>query len=160
MIKIGPKDKKFDPKKCIPQSWRIPSSGHHFYRYGFSQYRNDCTDRSKLQGLQLKLEHWAVSLALVLWKGLCITLVVPIHVTKLQKQFYQRFITEWPARSPDMTPCDFFLWAMSKMKPLSWPLKPRINSKMSYVLPFQPLLSKCWPMFGKIGWKGLDMSLA
>src|ERR1700712_739992 len=48
MNKIGPKEKKFDPKKCIPQSWRIPSSGHHFYRYGFSQYRNGCTDRSKL----------------------------------------------------------------------------------------------------------------
>src|ERR1700761_9332523 len=48
MNKIGPKEKKFDPKDCIPQSWRIPSSGHHFYRYGFSQYRNGCTDRSKL----------------------------------------------------------------------------------------------------------------
>ena len=48
MNKIGPKEKKFDPKKCIPQSWRIPSSGHHFYRFGFSQYRNGCTDRSKL----------------------------------------------------------------------------------------------------------------
>src|ERR1700748_2810349 len=48
MNKIVPKDEKFDPKKFIPQSWRIPSSGHHFYRYGFSQYRNGCTDRSKL----------------------------------------------------------------------------------------------------------------
>src|ERR1700761_3459283 len=48
MNKIGPKEKKFDPKKCIPQSWRIPSSGQHFYRFGFSQYRNGCTDRPKL----------------------------------------------------------------------------------------------------------------
>src|ERR1700759_148343 len=48
MNKIGRKEKKFDPKKCIPQSWRIPSSGHHFYRFGFSQYRNGCTDRPKL----------------------------------------------------------------------------------------------------------------
>ena len=48
MNKIGPKENKFDPKKCIPQSWRIPSSGHHFYRFGFSQYRNGCTDRSKV----------------------------------------------------------------------------------------------------------------
>ena len=48
MNKIGSKEYKFDPKKCIPQSWRIPSSGHHFYRFGFSQYRKGCTDRSKL----------------------------------------------------------------------------------------------------------------
>ena len=48
MNKIGPKEKKFDPKKCIPQSWRIPSSGQHFYKFGFSQYKNGCTDRSKL----------------------------------------------------------------------------------------------------------------
>ena len=47
MNKIGPKE-KFDPKKCIPQSRRIPSSDHHFYRFGFSQYRNGCTHRSKL----------------------------------------------------------------------------------------------------------------
>ena len=48
MNKIVPIVRKFDPKKCIPQSWRIPSSGQHFYRYVFSQYRNGCTDRSKL----------------------------------------------------------------------------------------------------------------
>ena len=48
MNKIGPKEKKVDSKKCIPQSWRIHSSGHHFYRYGISQYRNGCIDRSKL----------------------------------------------------------------------------------------------------------------
>ena len=51
MNKIGPKVKKFDPKEFIPQSWRIPSSGQHFYgqhRYGLSEYKNGCTDRSKL----------------------------------------------------------------------------------------------------------------
>ena len=48
MNNIVPKEKKFDPNKCIPEIWRIPSSGQHFYRFGFSQYRNGCTDRSKL----------------------------------------------------------------------------------------------------------------
>ena len=48
MNKIGPKEKKFDPKKCIPQSWRIPSSGQHFYRYGFSPVMNGCTNRQKI----------------------------------------------------------------------------------------------------------------
>ena len=48
MPKISPKRKRFDPKNAIPLEWRIPYSGQHFYRFGFSQYRNDCTDRSKL----------------------------------------------------------------------------------------------------------------
>ena len=48
MNKILSKTTEFDPKKCIPQSWRIPSSGYYFYRFGFSQYRNVCTDRPKL----------------------------------------------------------------------------------------------------------------
>ena len=47
MTKITPKD-IFDSKILIPENWRIASSGHHFYKYGFSQYRNGCTDRSKL----------------------------------------------------------------------------------------------------------------
>ena len=48
MPKISPKPKEFDPRISIPLNWRIASSGHHFYRYGFSQYRNGCTDQSKL----------------------------------------------------------------------------------------------------------------
>ena len=39
---------KFDPNRTLPENWVISSSGHHFYRSGFSQYRNGCTDRSKL----------------------------------------------------------------------------------------------------------------
>ena len=39
---------KFDPNRTLPENWVISSSGQHFYRFGFSQYRNGCTDRSKL----------------------------------------------------------------------------------------------------------------
>ena len=38
----------FDPNRPIPQSYRIASSGQHFYRYGFSQYQNGYTSRSNL----------------------------------------------------------------------------------------------------------------
>ena len=49
------------------------------------------------------------------------------HVTRsvqeyLQDQFGERTIGEnlgsehWPARSPDLTPCDFFLWGWMKEK--------------------------------------------
>ena len=48
MLKISYKRIEFDPRIAIPLEWRIPFSGQHFYRYGFSQYRNGCTDRSKL----------------------------------------------------------------------------------------------------------------
>ena len=48
MTKICPKGKKFNPNERLPNDWIIPSSGHHFYRYGFSQYRNGFTDRPKL----------------------------------------------------------------------------------------------------------------
>ena len=40
--------KKFNPNERLPDNWIIPSSGQHFYRFGFSQYRNGCTDRPKL----------------------------------------------------------------------------------------------------------------
>ena len=39
---------KFVSEKTLPKEWIIPSSGQHFYRFGFSQFRNGCTDRSKL----------------------------------------------------------------------------------------------------------------
>ena len=39
---------EFNSRIIISEKWRIPSSGQHFYRYGFSQYRNGCIDRSKL----------------------------------------------------------------------------------------------------------------
>ena len=59
MTKVNPKQKKtfveedveedgFNPKNIIPLNWRIPSSGQHFYKYGFSLLRNGCTHRSKL----------------------------------------------------------------------------------------------------------------
>ena len=48
MTKICPKVNKFNPNERLPTDWIIPSSGQHFYRFGFSQYRNGCTDRPKL----------------------------------------------------------------------------------------------------------------
>ena len=40
--------KKFDPRTVLPPELRIPYSGQHFYRYGFSLYRNGSTSRSPL----------------------------------------------------------------------------------------------------------------
>jgi len=55
----------------------------------------------------------------------------------------------WPARSPDLTPCDYFLWGYVKDKvfvppqPVSIPdLKNRITTAVETITP--DLLSRVW----------------
>ena len=55
----------------------------------------------------------------------------------------------WPARSPDLTPCDYFLWGYVKDKvfvppqPVSIPdLKNRITKALETITP--DLLSRVW----------------
>jgi len=55
----------------------------------------------------------------------------------------------WPARSPDLTPCDYFLWGYVKNKvfvppqPVSIPdLKNRITAAVETITP--DLLSRVW----------------
>ena len=59
---------------------------------------------------------------------------------RLQDVFGQRVIAmghfvEWPARSPDLTPCDFFLWGYLKQKVYTSPdlndLRQRIVNEMN-----------------------------
>ena len=65
------------------------------------------------------------------------------------QQFYDTYLQTWPARSPDLTPCDYFLWDYVKDKvfvppqPVSIPdLKNRITVAVETITP--DLLSRVW----------------
>ena len=39
---------QFHPEQCLPKSWQIPSSGQHFYKFGFSLFSNGFSDRKAI----------------------------------------------------------------------------------------------------------------
>ena len=48
MSEINGGTNSLDPRRLLPKHLRIPNSGHHFYKFGFSPHRNGCPDRSPL----------------------------------------------------------------------------------------------------------------
>jgi len=87
--------------------------------------------------------HWAGS------SGLLETLKFVIFFSILIISLRNFRPQTWPARSPDLTPCDYFLWGYVKVKvfvppqPVSVPdLKNRITAAVETIRPY--LLSRVW----------------
>jgi hypothetical protein len=61
----------------------------------------------------------------------------------------RRGLTEWPARSPDLTACDYWLWAYLKEKVYTWKphdidmLKKTIEEEICAVLLFMYQKAMC-----------------
>ena len=68
------------------------------------------------------------TVCMVLKKDSNIRLQKPHYVEELTRWLGRRGPHEWPARSPDLTPCDFFLWGWVKEE-VYW-AKPRTMEKL------------------------------
>ena len=48
---------------------------------------------------------------------------------------------EWPARSPDLIPCDFFLWGYIKSKVYTSPPRDLVDLRMRIIREFEALIN-------------------
>ena len=67
-----------------------------------------------------------------------------IVTRRLHELFGPRFVAlhqevEWPARSPDLTPCDFFLWGYIKDRVFK---NPCLNLRVSIINEFENLVNR------------------
>ena len=66
----------------------------------------------------------------------------------LSKRFEHLLL--WPPRSPDLTPCDFFLCGYVKDNAYKPPLpKMCVNCKIAFELRCKPLMGTCWSASGR-----------